>query len=219
MDRAVNGTLAPDRTQRTALSTLSRAASVLDGLARIDRAITQHFPENLFADLDRVASHLEQLRRRDGDVRVLACADRIVSVHALFGCETVLRFRYAHDFLYGFDWARWVAREPSARASVGPYDAAFLDYSEARARELAGLVAVNDQKYGPLARGSHRNPFPFRRDVDAEVAIHRALAASGAIPVRAWETTEEEVWDRDYTRLREAAAHTLGLSIDAPPPH
>jgi hypothetical protein len=210
-------TLAPDRTRRTALASLGVSDVVVTGLTRIDRAITRHFPENLFADLDHAAFVLEARRAREGDAGALAHADRIAAVHALFGRESVLCFRYAHDFLYGFDWARWVARDPTTRASVGPYDDAFLAYSEARALELTRLVAANDTKYGPLERGAHRNPFPFRRDLESERRLHRALATAGVIPVRAWDAEAEAAWNVDYTALREHTARTLGLSIDAPP--
>jgi hypothetical protein len=207
--------LAPTREQPTPIAALASSPVVAVGLTRIGAAIARHFPENVFADLDRMAALLEALRTHHGDARALAHADRIAHVHALFGCETVLRFRYAHDFLYGFDWARWVARDPRSRASVGPYDDAFLDYSAQRAAELAALVEAGDRKYGPLVAGAHRNPFPFRRDLDAERTLHRALAADGAIPVRAWEASGTDAWDRDFTVLREEKARALGLSADA----
>jgi hypothetical protein len=207
--------LDPARASRTPLARLATCETLVIGLGRIEAAIERHFPENLFADLDRVAVVLDALRTREGDAAALARADRIAEVHAVFGQETPLRFRYAHDFLYGFDWARRVARDPSTRSAVGPYDEAFLAYSMDRAAELCALVARNDRKYGPLERGAHRNPFPFRRDLEAERTLHRALAADGAIPVRAWDPGGQPVWDRPFTALREAKAHALGLAIDA----
>ena len=202
------------REHPTSIADLTSSAAIADGLERIARAIDHHFPENVFADLDRLASELESRRTRFGDAGALAHADRIVRVHALFGRESVLRFRYTHDFLYGFDWARWVARDPIARASVGPYDDVFLDYSETRAAELAALVGSGDRKYGPLARDAHRNPFPFRRDLAAERILHRALAAEDAVPVRAWEPHGTDTWDRDFAAAREEKARALGLAID-----
>jgi hypothetical protein len=205
----VTTTLDPEREARTPLARLATSAVAHEALERVDAAITHHFPENLFADLDFVAGFLAT--RPDP----LSCADRIVHVHALFGRETPLRFRYAHDFLYGFDWARWVARDPTTRASVGPYDDAFLDYSERRAAELTALVANDDRKYRRLAPGAHRNPFPFRRDPASERTLHRALAASGGIPVPAWSPRAAATWDRPFTALRVEKARALGLAIDA----
>jgi hypothetical protein len=200
-------TLDPARTERTPLDRLDGSRDVAAGLRCIDAAIHRHFPENLFDDLDLVAASLA------AHPQPLAHAERIATVHALFGRETPLCFRYAHDFLYGFDWARWVARDPSMRAGVGPYDDPFLDYSEQRAAELARLVTVDDPKYGALEAGAHRNPFPFRRDPDSERRLHRALAADGAIPVPGWDTHATPVWDRPFTAIREARAHALGLGF------
>jgi hypothetical protein len=200
-------TLDPARTERTPLDRLDGSRDVAAGLRCIDAAIQRHFPENLFDDLDLVATSLA------AHPRPLAHAERIAAVHALFGRETPLCFRYAHDFLYGFDWARWVARDPSTRAHVGPYDDAFLAYSAQRAAELTRLVADADPKYGPLELGAHRNPFPFRRDLEAERELHRALAAAGEIPVPGWDTHATPVWDRPFTAIREARAQALGLGF------
>lgn len=205
------------RRAATPIARLARSEVVALGLRRIDEAIVRHFPHNLFADLDLVAATLESLRQRHGDAAALARADRIAEVHAVFGQETPLRFRYTHDFLYGFDWARWVAREPATRREVGPYDDAFLDYSTQRAAELCALVAQHDRKYGPLEGEAHRNPFPFRRDPEAERVLHRALAASDGIPVRAWDPESRPVWDRPFSPEREARAEALGLAIDPAP--
>ncbi len=208
----MHDSLDPARAERTPIASLSRSPVVAQGLAEIDEAIRRNFPGNLFADLDLLAATLEARRASAGDASAHATARRIATVHALFGRETPLRFRYTHDFLYGFDWARWVARDPIARASVGPYDDAFLAYSEQRAAELCALVASNDAKYGPLDAHEHRNPFPFRRDDEAERLLLRALAESGAIPVRAWDPSAAPTWDRPFTSIREAKARELGLS-------
>lgn len=199
-------TLDPARAERTPIDALA-TGEVRAGLVRIDAAIVRHFPENLFADLDAIAAVLAT--RRDA----LAHAERIARVHAVFGAETPLRFRYAHDFLYGLDWARWVARDPAARRDVGPYDDGFLEYSEQRAAELAALVARGDPKYGPLEAGAHRNPFPFKRDLVSERVLHRALAAADEIPVRAWDPAAPAVWDKPFGALREARAAALALGI------
>lgn len=201
-------TLDPRRAERTPIVLLSDSPAVRGALETLDAAIVRHFPENLFADLDALAAALVA---RGADAPALA--DRIAALHGLFGRETALRFRYAHDFLYGYDWARWVAREPAMRARVGPYDDAFLAYSERRAAELLALVAQNDRKYGPLEGDAHRNPFPFRRDVEAERTLHRALAADDAVPVRAWDAAAPAVWDRPFTAIREEKAREMGLTI------
>lgn len=201
------------RAHRTPLLALATSETIGAGLVAIESAITQHFPFNVFADLDLVARVIARRSEGEGDPAARAYADRIAAVHHVFGSESALRFRYVHDFLYGFDWARWVARAPETRRDVGPYDDAFLDYSLQRAAELARLVAEDDPKYGRIAEGTHRNPFPFRRDPEAEIALHQALAASELVPVRAWDPEAPPVWDRPFTALREGKARELGLSL------
>lgn len=209
----MSGTLDPARSSRTPIDGLTRDAVLARALGIVDASIAHHFPENLFDDLDWLAADLERQRAAAGERAMLARAERIAHVHALFGRETPLHFRYTHDFLYGYDWARWVAREPVARAAVGPYDDAFLAYSEQRAGELCALVAQDDRKYGRLAPGAHRNPFPFRRDLASERTLHRALAAEGLVPVQAWARDGVASWERPFSALREARAEALGLAL------
>ncbi len=180
-------------------------------LESVSSAIDLHFPENIFADLDRLAATLGLTVVEHGAASAREQGERLVTVHALFGRHTAIHFRYVHDFLYGFDWARWVAREPETRRDVGPFDLAFLEYSEARAQEMLELIARNDPKYGLIDTGEHRNPFTFRRDPDAESALLRGLAADEAIPVAAWRSDVPARWDRPYTAIREAKARELGL--------
>jgi len=210
------GTLDPARTVRTPVAELAPDAALSRALALVDASIAMHFPENLFGDLDRLAHDLALVRDREGEAAMSSRAARIAHVHALFGRETVLHFRYTHDFLYGYDWARWVARDPGERGGVGPYDDAFLAYSEQRAGELVALVAAGDGKYGQLAPGVHRNPFPFRRDLEAERVLHRALAADDLVPVQAWRRDGTARWDLPFSALREERAKGLGLSLASP---
>jgi hypothetical protein len=211
--------LAPGRAQPTSIDALVAALpkdtaptveSVLESLAR---AVEKHFPENIFVDLDRLAWTLAETVQREGAAAARDQGERLVRLHSLFGEKTAIRFRYVHDFLYGFDWAKWVGRDPGRRASVGPFDRPFLEHSEARARELLQLIAEDDPKYGLIEPREHRNPFPFRRDPESERALLAALAADGAIPVTAWRSDVPVRWDRPYAMMREAKARALGLQI------
>jgi hypothetical protein len=210
--------LAPGRAHPTSIDSLvtglsTTAAPIVRGvLESLSVAVEKHFPENIFVDLDRLSSTLARTIETRGPAAARAQGEQLVSLHSLFGAQTAIRFRYVHDFFYGFDWARWVGREPMTRASVGPFDPEFLAYSEARARELLRLIAEDDPKYGPLDPREHRNPFPFRRDPEAERTILMALAADGAIPVLAWSDADTPRWDRPYALIREAKARALGLA-------
>lgn len=185
-------------------------------LSDLVRAITKNFPENIFCDLDYVARVLAEVAEREGHVALERRIDPLVRLHRAYGRATTIRFRYVHDFLYGYDWARWVAKDPEARRGVGPFDAAFLAYSEARAEELVQAIARGDDpKYPPLSSETvGRNPFSFDRSPASEAALHQALSAEGSIPLAAWTETPSLVWDRPYAALREAKAKALGLATD-----
>lgn len=185
--------------------------AIARGLCAIARAVERSFPNNLFCDLEIVAATLGGAAAREGVTGVERASGAIVELHEVFGCATELQFRYVHDFLYGFDWARWVRRDPEVRAGVGPFDPAFLAHARRRGDELALLIAEDDPKYGRLPKGVDRNPFPFARDPASEELLLRDLAARGWIPVEAWRADATADWTRDYVTERERRARELGL--------
>ncbi len=187
----------------------------VDGLARVGDAQVRAFPGNLFWDFDAFAASLYAQAEAAADP--LALLDEICGIACrlmeLFGAPSPIRFRYVHDFMYGFDWARWVARDPAARGSIGPFDVPFLRYIFGRGDEIVALIAKGDAKYGPISPNEHRNPFDFSRSPRDEQRLLEDLAARGLVPVRAWESEGDAVWDRPYTALREARARELGLAL------
>jgi hypothetical protein len=215
-------TLDPARPRATALATVARAVALpddaasawADGMIATAEAILTHFPENLFWDLDYLGASVAREALRDrprAAEHVRASFVEIVGLHALFGRGTSIRFRYVHDFVYGFDWAKWVRRAPSARAHVGPFDVTFLRAMRARGTELMALIEADDAKYPRLEGTRPRNPFPFSREPDAELALYTDLARSGLVPVRAWTIDTPPVWDAPFQEEREARARALGL--------
>lgn len=199
---------APDRPPLHAQQEIAWAMALSD----LARAIAREFPENLFTDLDHVAASLRSVAAEEGHVALERVIDPLVRIHRLYGRGSTIRFRYVHDFLYGFDWARWVSRDVAARAGIGPFDLRFLAHIERRAAELAELVARDDPSYPPLAPGVFRNPFPFDRDPPAELALMTRLAREGAIPVPAWLERPQLTWNRPFAALREERASSLGLA-------
>lgn len=189
------------------------ACAFAEGARAFVRAQIDAFPDNLLWDLDlplcawwRAASASED---------PIGTADRLLTLATelqhLFGCGTVLHFRYTHDFVYGFDWAKWVGRDPETRAGTAPFDLSFLEAMRTRAQELVAIIdAGGDATYPSLGETSARNPFPFSREPDAELVIHRALAAAGQIPVAAWQREAEVAWAKPWARWREQAATRLG---------
>ncbi len=223
-------TLAPDRVHARSLADLGRAVlgdddppelaeALAEGLASIAMAMHRSFPDNVFGDLDALAAALlTEARARGVDAadHLRRHAKRVTALQHLFGRGTEIRFRYVHDFVYGFDWAKWVAREPATRSTVGPFAGPFLDFMWQRGHELLTLIADGrDRKYPPLLDGAPRNPFGFSREPAAEIELHRHLAAEGLLPVAAWSIQGHALWDRPYQQLRRQAAARLGLA-DAP---
>lgn len=178
------------------------------GLSELADAIVAAFPENVFWDLDALAG---SLAGADPDTIDGAFHD-LVALHRLFGRATSIRFRYVHDFLYGYDWAKWVRRDPEARADIGPYDPRFFAAMLQRGEELIALIAADDAKYHQLADDEPRNPFGFSREPEDELRLHRQLASEGAVPVEAWRLDGRARWDADPYRARERAAERLELT-------
>lgn len=216
-------TLAPGRTRATSIVEIlaplvasarpELACAFAEGARAFVRAQIDAFPDNLLWDLDLPLCAWWRASSASADP--IGTADRLLGlateVQHLFGCRTVLHFRYTHDFVYGFDWAKWVARDPDARAGTGPFDEAFLEAMHTRAHELVAIVEDGgDATYPSLGQTSGRNPFPFSREPEAELAIHRALADAGQIPVPAWQREAEVTWAKPWARWREEAATRLG---------
>ncbi len=225
-------TLDPERERASSLGELGRlllprthalpsgtARAFSEGLTSIADSVLTHFPGNLLWDLDHLAASVlrEASRTADPVAHVRDALAEVVSLHALFGRATPIRFRYAHDFVYGFDWAKWVRRDPRHRARVGPFDLEFLRSMRRRGGELLALIEGDDAKYPRLRHHRPRNPFAFSREPSAELALHRDLARRDLVPVRAWRADDEPTWDRPFAEEREARARALGLTKDEAP--
>jgi hypothetical protein len=217
-------TLAPDRDRPTradglvdALERSGTPASIVvaaaSGLGRLEAAIREAFPENLFCDLDALLAGIvrEAVGASAPAEHVAGSFDRAVEIQHLFGRATPIRFRYVHDFVYGFDWARWVRKDPAGRARVGPYDRAFLDRMRARGAELLELIEQDDSEYPRLPGREPRNPFGFSRQPDAESRLFTDLARRDLLPVAAWRFDATPRWDRPFRELRAERARELGI--------
>jgi hypothetical protein len=191
---------------------VARLSAFARGLRELVRTLADDFPDNVFWDLDHLACCLWNA---GGPEEIDGYARRVVVLCRGFGNKSELRFRYAHDFLYGYDWARWVAREPSLRASIGPFDLTFFDYLDSRREKLLELISGNDGKYGQLQGQEFRNPFTFCREPREEAHLHQMLAQADLIPVKAWRLDGERRWDLPFTDLRAEAAKRLGLSRES----
>jgi hypothetical protein len=192
------------------------ATALARGLAAIVTEQADSFPDNVFADCDYLAANLIRRARIFDDAPGYleqTCA-QVARLQRLFGTHTRICFRYTHDFTYGYDWAKWVARGPEARAGVLPFDREFLSHMEDRAHELLALIDDDDAEYPSLPSGQARNPFPFSREPAAEAALLQALADRGELPLAAWDADAAPLWDRPYAALRVEQAARMGLTTD-----
>ena len=204
------------------------AEPLASGLVALALAQLDAFPGNLFWDLDLIAAVVvaEAVALGPGSGAgsgQAACVRERLATMAelqhLYGRRTAINFSYVHDFVYGFDWAKWVAREPSLHADPpGPFSARFLAYMHERGHELLALIAADDGKYPTLAGDEPRNPFPFSREPEAEIQLHRELARRDLIPVPAWELDADardwgERWRIAFADRRVEVASELGLVV------
>jgi len=213
-------TLDPDGSSATSLTEVvaeladSRQVPHLSAAASaVAEAQLQSFPENLFWDFD---FYLASIHRRaevapDYAGYLDSVAGITVGLMRLYGQQSTIRFRYVHDFMYGFDWARWVRRDPAARSQTEPFGFEFLRQTESRGRDIVSLIDADDDWYPRLAEGASRNPFPFSREPNDELPLYRSLAERGYIPVQAWRSDARPDATRDFDALRQDAAASLKL--------
>jgi hypothetical protein len=193
------------------------------GLCTLALAQLDAFPGNLFWDLDLIAVAIAaQARALAPELGVQHVTDqlgRMAELQRLYGRATAINFAYVHDFVYGYDWAKWVAREPSVQAEPPePFAPRFLAYMRTRAHELLELIAVDDAKYPNLLDEEARNPFPFSRAPAAELRLHRELARRDLIPVPTWDGAALSLdwstrWQVPFQARRIEVAGELGLVV------
>ena len=200
--------------EKHAPDTPSAQRALMRSMHRVAAAQLDSFPETIFWDFDALAVHFAGLAQRSADPRLelARVSSTAAALQHLFGHRTPIHFRYVHDFMFGYDWAKWVARDPERRADIGPFDERFLSYTWRRGHELLLLIANDDAKYPKLSGGRPRNPFGFSREPDEERELFERLAEADEIPVRAWEPTPSAIWDRPFQELREQRAQSLGIA-------
>ncbi len=182
----------------------------LESMTLIIDASQLHFPETIFWDFDFLGAALLAEYPDANELRFRA--EQIVGFHKVYGQNSIIRFRYVHDFTYGFDWAKWVGRAPELRADFGPFSPEFLDHVQNRGQELLQLIEEDDETYPKLPDGNPRNPFVFSREPSEETQLFETLAERNLLPVKAWETDSEARWQEPFAKLREEVAAELGIT-------
>ena len=212
--------LCQDRATPTSLSALKNFApdhtefqQAIDVIVRRGR---ECFPRNIFADYDYFASVLAETFI-ESSVLGQKMTETVLRLLHLFSAETTIRFAYLHDFLYGFDWAKWLRRNPehTVHKLIGPFDQFFLDAMERRGHELLTLIEQDDDEYNRLNDDNPRNSFTFMRNPTSERMLLGELAQLDLIPVRAWLARNDEIprYQKDYAAERRRVAKEMGLDI------
>jgi hypothetical protein len=178
-------------------------------LVDISNSMYQHFAATLFWDFDMFAAAIVRQNRTPEAMATYALT--VEEMMAAFGRRTNIAFMYTHDFIYGFDWSRWVLREPEARKTVHPYDLNFVQRMIRRSQELESLIAQDDKKYHKIEGGGPRNPFGFNREPEYEIPLFQRLAQDQLLPVEAWNYDGITRWEKPYTDIRAQVAADLGI--------
>lgn len=188
-----------------AATTEAFATALID----ISNSMYLHFAATLFWDFDMFAAAMVRQNRTPEAMHIYA--QTVCEMMAAFGRRTNIAFMYTHDFIYGFDWSRWVLREPDKRKHIHPYDLVFVHRMIRRAQELEALIAQDDEKYPKIAGGAARNPFSFNREPEYELPLFCRLAREQLLPVEAWHYDGVTRWEKPYTHIRAEVAADMGI--------
>lgn len=183
-------------------------------LERILDAQLENFPTNIFWDCDFMVSSILRQTLPMGDDAVAflkAFTNKMVCLSKLFGVKQEIRFCYVHDFMYGFEWARWVQKEPQTRAHLEPFSLIFLDYLLAKGQELIHRISLDKATNYKLCDTGFRNPFPFSRAPKDEYRLLTYLASQGLIPIAAWNWNTQPVWNQPFQEIRQQLALQLNI--------
>ena len=185
-----------------------------DSLELIIYAQVQNFPENIFWDFDfMVGSMVRQaLVADEGAVSFLkSFGHKMVLLIELFGIKKEIRFRYVHDFIYGFDWARWVKKEPQSRSHSEPFSLVFLDNLLIKGEKLVKHINYGQVTSYNLGNTGYRNPFDFSREPEDEHLLLTSLAKEKLIPVEACNWDISPVWNQPFQEMRQQLALKLNI--------
>ncbi|QLE56957.1 hypothetical protein [Nostoc sp. TCL26-01] len=180
----------------------------------IVNAQLKNFPENIFWDFDFMVSSMLNLAlaAQEGGVAFLeAFGQKMVCLTEMFGIQNEIRFRYVHDFIYGFDWARWVQKDSAIRAGIEPFSLYFLDYLLAKGKEILQRIDQGQSQSYNLCATGFRNPFIFSREPEDEYLLLTHLAEKQLIPVPAWNWHAIPVWNQPFQEMRQQLAVKLKI--------
>ncbi|MEH2076716.1 MAG: hypothetical protein V7K57_20335 [Nostoc sp.] len=188
--------------------------NIQETLESIVHTQLQNFPENIFWDFDFLVSTMirQALAADEGAIPFLKVfGEKMVTLIEMFGNKTEIRFRYVHDFIYGFEWARWVQKEPQNRAHIEPFSLVFFDYLLVKGKELVQRINHGQVTSYKLCDTGYRNPFTFSREPEDEYRLLTYLAEEQLIPVAVWNWNASPVWNKPFQEMRQQLALKLNI--------
>ncbi|MEA5503312.1 hypothetical protein VB735_09365 [Halotia wernerae UHCC 0503] len=196
--------------QTTDMQLISHLQSTLEVI--LDAQL-QNFPENIFWDFDFMVSSIlrQALVANDGADFLEYFGNKMVALTELFGIKKEIRFRYVHDFMYGFEWAKWVQKEPQNRAHIEPFSLFFLDYLLIKGQELVHRISLDQVSFYKLCDTGFRNPFSFSREPEDEYRLLTYLAEKQLIPVAAWNWNAHPIWNQPFEEIRQQLSLKLNI--------
>ena len=197
--------------QKTDIELLITLQETLESIVRTQ---LQNFPENIFWDFDFLVNSMlrQALVADEGAIAFLKYfGEKMVSLTEMFGNKTEMRFRYVHDFMYGFEWARWVQKEPQKRTHIEPFSLVFLDYLLVKGKELLQRINHGQITSYKLCDTGYRNPFTFSRELEDEYRLLTYLAQEELIPVAVWNWNASPVWNKPFQEIRQQLALKLNI--------
>ncbi|TGN14038.1 hypothetical protein [Leptospira ilyithenensis] len=187
--------------------------------SKIVHSVMDHFPENIFWDFDYMIMKIVNNSidpEQDFLQSMSLTAGKILNIFSIFGKNSAIKFRYIHDFIYGYDWLKWILEKKQPGDETDPYGVCFLDYIGHRGMEMISLVGKNDTNY-PELNGEYRNPFLFSRSDEDEINLLTNLARSGNIPIEAWDRYANPKSDRNYSKIRLERSEQMGIQRNEMP--
>ncbi|XMO23779.1 hypothetical protein ACKZJ7_13805 [Leptospira sp. 'Mane'] len=184
-----------------------------EAVSEIVHGVMDHFPENIFWDFDYIVwKIIENAIRSESDFErsIDLTKENFLNIFSIFGRHSTIKFRYIHDFIYGYDWLKWMLEKKRPGDNPDPYGFDFLDYISLRGVEMISLIKENDKNY-PELNGAYRNPFLHSRSDEDEIILMTDLALTGNIPIEAWNQQTNLKWDRNYSLIRHERSKQMGI--------
>ena len=195
-------------------------AAIEDLIVALASDIPRHFPENIFWDFDCLCGAIASCAASasiSAPNYILEATDILRELLKMFGLHSSIRFRYMHDFIYGYDFEQWEPESSLPFAEKQDFSISFLQAMLKKGRAMERCAARNGAAYPQLAEGRYRNTFSFCREPDSERLLFSHLVRQGLLPLEGWrlDGADVRIAGKKYRPLRNTCARELGLMVES----